>query len=139
MLMGLGVDDMFVIVNSIDQTPIHLTADERFRIGLTHAGPSITITSITDGLAFFLGTISTMPALSSFCFYAGISVVMLYLSFLTIFAPWFIEDLRRMHRKKGDCCGFCCCKEDSVLCCRARFLPKRLKQFSGLHETPETP
>ena len=99
MLLGLGVDDMFVIVNTIDQTPMHLKANERFRIGLTHAGPSITITSVTDGLAFFLGSISSVPALSSFCVYAGFSVVTLYFSFLTIFSPWFIEDMRRMHRR----------------------------------------
>ena len=83
LLLGLGVDDMFVIVNSIDQAPSHLSANERFRIGMMHAGPSITITSVTDGLAFFIGAISTIPALSSFCFYAGFSVVMLYFSFLT--------------------------------------------------------
>ena len=86
LMLGLGVDDMFVIVNSIDQTPIHLTANERFRIGLTHAGPSITITSVTDGLAFFLGSMSTVPALNSFCLYCGICVICLYLSFLTIFS-----------------------------------------------------
>ena len=27
MIMGIGVDDMFVIVNTIDQTPMHLSAD----------------------------------------------------------------------------------------------------------------
>ena len=97
LMFGLGVDDMFVIVNSIDQTPIHLSANERFRIGLTHAGPSITITSVTDGLAFFLGSTSSIPALSSFCLFAGFCVVTLYFSFLTIFSPFFIEDLRRMH------------------------------------------
>ena len=59
LLMGLGVDDMFVIVNTIDQTPIYLNAKERFRLGLIHAGPAITITSVTDGLAFFLGSTSS--------------------------------------------------------------------------------
>ena len=56
MIMGIGVDDMYVIVNTIDQTPMHLSANERFKIGLTLAGPSITITSVTDGIAFFLGS-----------------------------------------------------------------------------------
>ena len=56
MLMGIGVDDMYVIVNTIDQTPMHLSANERFKRGLTLAGPSITITSVTDGIAFFLGS-----------------------------------------------------------------------------------
>ena len=125
LLLGLGVDDMFVIVNSIDQTPNHLSPNERFRIGLTHAGPSITITSVTDGLAFFIGSISTIPALSSFCFYAGFSVVMLYFSFITLFSCWFIEDMRRLHKRRGDCCGLCCCKDDSILFCRGRFLSRR--------------
>ena len=125
LLLGLGVDDMFVIVNSIDQAPSHLSANERFRIGMMHAGPSITITSVTDGLAFFIGAISTIPALSSFCFYAGFSVVMLYFSFLTIFSSWFIEDMRRLHKRRGDCCGLCCCKDDSILFCRGRFLSRR--------------
>ena len=63
MLLGLGVDDMFVIVNCIDQTPTDLKPSERFKIGFKHAGPSITVTSITDAIAFFLGSLSSLPAL----------------------------------------------------------------------------
>ena len=109
LILGLGVDDMFVIVNTIDQTPDHLSAKERFVMGLTHAGPSITITSVTDGLSFFIGSLANSPALGSFCFFCGCCVVMLYFSFLTIFSPWFLEDLERMHKRKGDCFGLCCC------------------------------
>ena len=118
LILGLGVDDMFVIVNTIDQTPDHLSAKERFRVGLTHAGPSITITSITDGLSFFIGSISNSPALGSFCFFCGCCVIMLYFSFLTLFSPWFFEDMQRLHNRKGECFGLCCCKEDSILCCK---------------------
>ena len=125
MLIGIGVDDMFVIVSCIDQIPQTLSADERFKRGLTHAGPSITITSITDALAFFLGTFSTLPALKSFCFFAGVCTITLYIGFLTIFSPWFMYDMRRMHKLKGDCCGLCCCKETTVLCCRGYFLSRR--------------
>ena len=99
LILGLGVDDMFVIVNTVDQTPDHLSAKERFRIGLTHAGPSITITSITDGISFFIGSISNSPALGSFCFFCGCCVVMLYFSFLTLFSPWFLEDMIRLHSR----------------------------------------
>ena len=136
LMLGLGVDDMFVIVNSIDQTPIHLTANERFRIGFTHAGPAITITSVTDGLAFFLGSLSTMPALGSFCVSCGICVATLYIAFLTLFSPWFFEDLKRMHNLQGDCCGLCCCKDDTIFCLRGYFLTQRLRQFSGLEKAP---
>ena len=95
MLLGIGVDDMFVIVSCTDQAPLYLSADKRFRIGLKHAGPSITVTSVTDALAFFLGALSSLPGLKSFCVFAGFCVIALYFSFLTIFAPWFISDLRR--------------------------------------------
>ena len=124
MLLGIGVDDMFVIVSCIDQAPLHFTANERFRIGLKHAGPSITVTSVTDALAFFLGALSSMPGLRSFCVFAGFCVVGLYFSFLTIFSPWFVNDLRRQHKLKGDCCGLCCCKEDNIICCRGKLLSK---------------
>ena len=117
MIMGIGVDDMYVIVNTIDQTPMHLSANERFKMGLTLAGPSITITSLTDGIAFFLGSFTPLPGLQSYCMFCGFCVFMLYFSFLTIFAPLYLEDLRRLHRKKSDCCGLCCCKEDSLICC----------------------
>ena len=90
---------MFVIVNTIDQTPDYLTAKERFRQGLMHAGPSITITSVTDALSFFIGSLTDAAALSSFCFFCGCCVVMLYFSFLTIFSPWFLEDMLRLHNR----------------------------------------
>ena len=63
MVIGIGVDDMFVIVYSVDQTPQHLKADDRFRIGFTHAGPSITITKLTSALAFFFGAYTSLTAL----------------------------------------------------------------------------
>merc|ERR1712038_370533 len=37
MILGIGADDIFVIVNTIDQTPQHLSANERFKRGLKHA------------------------------------------------------------------------------------------------------
>lgn len=95
MIMGIGVDDMFVIVNTVDQTPQHLSAKERFRTGLAHAGPSVTITSVTNALAFFVGALSTLPAIRSLCIFAGIIICTLYFGFLTIFSPWFYHDLQR--------------------------------------------
>lgn len=93
MIMGIGVDDMFVIVNTVDQTPQHLSAKQRFRTGLAHAGPSITITSVTNALAFFVGALSTLPAIRALCIFAGIIICTLYFGFLTIFSPWFYYDL----------------------------------------------
>ena len=122
MILGIGVDDMFVIVNSIDQAPQHLSAEQRFKIGFSHAGPSITITSVTGALAFFLGAITPLLAIKSFCIFAAFCVCSLYVCFISIFSAWFVIDLRRMHTLKGDCCGLCCCKLESVFCCKGFFL-----------------
>ena len=130
LILGVGVDDMFVIVNTIDQTPDHLSATERFKLGMAHAGPSVTITSFTGGLSFFIGAVAEAAALASFCFFAGCCVSFLYLSFLTMFAPWFLEDMRRLHDRRGECFGLCCCKEDSVFCCKGQLLSKGHKKFS---------
>ena len=123
---------MFVIVNSIEQTPLNLEPNERFIRGMKHAGPSITIAALTGVLAFLLGAITTLTALRSFCIFAACCLVALYFAFLTLFASFYINDLRRIHAKKGDCCGLCCCENDTVLCCRGRFLSKRQKEFVGM-------
>lgn len=58
LLMGLGVDDMFVIMACWDDLPVihrNLPLHERIGLMLKHAGVSITITSVTDILAFIVG------------------------------------------------------------------------------------
>ena len=132
LLIGIGVDDMFVIVNAIDQTDNTKSVRHRIIEGIMHAGPSITITSFTDALAFFFGSTTSLIALRSFCYFAGTCCIMLYLCVLTIFCPLLVFDLRRQHAMKGDCCRLCCCKEDSIICCRGYFLTDKQRKFSGL-------
>ena len=54
---------------------------------------------------------------------------MLYLAFITIFSAFVVSDMRRIHARKGDCCGLCCCRYDSVVCCRGHFLTSRQRAF----------
>jgi predicted RND superfamily exporter protein len=63
LLLGIGVDDMFVVCNAVDQTDINDSAVKRMRVAMSHAGPSITITSFTNAVAFFFGSASSMIAL----------------------------------------------------------------------------
>ena len=126
MLLGIGVDDMFVIVNTIDQVPDSLSFEKRFIAGIQHAGPSITITSFTNALAFFFGGFTSLVALNSFCFFACVQVCCLYVSVLTIFAAALVWDMKRMQARKGDCCGCCKCKEDSCCFCFGYFLSPKL-------------
>lgn len=58
LLMGLGVDDIFVMMacwRKIRETNSNDPKEERFGLMLQHAGASITVTSITDIVAFLVG------------------------------------------------------------------------------------
>lgn len=65
------------------------------RDGLKHAGASITITSFTNAIAFFLGCTSSLEALSSFCFFAGLGVLMLFFTSITIYTAFMVWDIKR--------------------------------------------
>jgi len=82
LLLGIGIDDMFVIVQSWDtltETEKGGTLQEKFGKTLSHSGVAITITSLTDVLAFAIGGTTVLPALQSFCLYASVGIVAIYL------------------------------------------------------------
>lgn len=132
LILGIGVDDMFVICNAIDQVPINLPPSERVKRGMQHAGPSITITSLTDCMAFFIGSTSSMLAIKAFCVFCGVTVIMLYLSVITIFLSVVVWDTHRVAKRGKECCGLCCCGEDSLLFCQGRFLTPNQRKYSNL-------
>jgi predicted RND superfamily exporter protein len=92
---------------------------------MAHAGSSITITSLTNAIALFLGCSTSLVALRSFCIFAGIGIMMLYISSCTLFASYMVYDLQRQEARTGDCFGACCCKEDSWICCGGYFLTEK--------------
>jgi Niemann-Pick C1 protein len=95
LLLGIGIDDMFVIVQSWDtltETEIDGTLPEKFGKTLSHSGVAITITSLTDVLAFAIGGTTVLPALQSFCLYASVGIVAIYFFQVSIL-PKFYEQL----------------------------------------------
>jgi len=119
-MMGLGVDDMFVVCNALDQVSLNLTPKERLMKALRHSGPSITVTSLTDALAFLSGVTSNIPAIQAFCVYCSLTVFLLYLSVLTIFLAYLYWDSVRVYEKRREF-GGCIfrCKDNSRFFCRS--------------------
>eukprot|EP00913_Durusdinium_trenchii_P033108 g30998.t1 len=106
LLLGLGVDDAFVLTSE------YLTHKRNSQAEL-----SVLITSATDALAFLVGATTVLPALSWFCTYAGVSIVLCYTFQLTVFLPCLALNARRTASNRVDCC--CCFKEleDPQGCC----------------------
>lgn len=109
LLLGLGVDDMFVIMqawNNLTEDEKKLTINERIGLALKHAGVSITITSITNFAAFAIGSGTVLPALQSFCIYAAVGIGSIYFFQATFFVAWFTYDQRRLEDRR---CGAIWC------------------------------
>mmetsp|Transcript_27376 Transcript_27376/g.41634 ORF Transcript_27376/g.41634 Transcript_27376/m.41634 type:complete len:472 (+) Transcript_27376:583-1998(+) len=129
LLIGIGVDNMFVISSQLDHSDPMKPVRVRMRYGMIHAGSSITITSFTNAIAFLLGCTSKLDALQSFSFFAGMGIVFLYISSLTIFSAFMAWDLQRQMAQRGDCCGCCSCKEDTPLCCSGKLLTLKQRSY----------
>ena len=109
LMLGIGIDDMFVIMQSWET----LTAQEktmglveRFGLTMKHAGAAITVTSVTDVIAFGIGGLTVLPALQSFCIYASVGIVATFLFQSTFFLAWFSLDQRRVEAGRNAC--VCC-------------------------------
>ena len=51
---------------------------ERVGAMMSHAGVAITITSVTNFMAFGIGASSSLPALRSFCMFASLGILTIF-------------------------------------------------------------
>uniref|UniRef100_A0A915Q420 SSD domain-containing protein n=1 Tax=Setaria digitata TaxID=48799 RepID=A0A915Q420_9BILA len=61
---AVGIDDTFLILSAWHDTNSYQSTDERVGLSMQHAAVSIAITSITDIIAFLVGAIAPLPAVS---------------------------------------------------------------------------
>ncbi|XP_070561076.1 patched domain-containing protein 3-like isoform X2 [Ptychodera flava] len=76
---------MFIMIASWRSTSPHLSVRDRLGKTFSEAALSITITSITDALAFGIGAISNFPSVRIFCCYCGVAIVFDYIYQVTFF------------------------------------------------------
>ena len=85
LMLGIGIDDTFVMLAAWRRTSIHDPVSVRLGQTYREAAVSITITSVTDMLSFWIGVITPFPCVQIFCVYTGACVVGTYLWHLTFF------------------------------------------------------
>ncbi|XP_043279634.1 patched domain-containing protein 3-like [Venturia canescens] len=108
LLLGIGVDDMFVVVQSLENISTSKKVDKEEipkRIGeaLRQSGMSITVTSITNIVAFAIGVSTVMPFLKSFCVFATMGILFLYVFEIMFFVSCLVLDERRLVLIKDGC------------------------------------
>lgn len=132
LMMSIGVEHMFVICNAVDQTDLKNQAFLRIHEALSHAGPSITISSLATTIAFVIAaTVSSLEALRSFCFFAAVCVAINYITSMTFFLAFVVWDTRRVAARKKECFGACGCAETSRLFCKGKLASQKQREYSG--------
>lgn len=113
-LLGIGLDDAFVIANAFDREREGVSREgesdealvKRGARSLARAGASITVTSLTDLVAFAISSTSALPALASFCAFASINIFFLWALAATFFTSTMVIDEKRQRDNRRDmlCC-----------------------------------
>ena len=106
LLLGIGIDDMFVIMQCYDNLGPLKTDNIQDNIGMTmrHAGVAITVTSLTDFIVFALGGTTVLPALKSFCLWCSVGIIAVYFFQATLFTAFLSLDCRRLASNRNGLC-----------------------------------
>ncbi|XP_077127944.1 patched domain-containing protein 3-like [Ranitomeya variabilis] len=95
LILGVGVDDMFIMVSSWQQTKVKDKVEERMAETYADAAVSITITTLTDVLAFYIGILTFFKSVQSFCIYTGTAMLFCFLYNVTCFGAFLALNGRR--------------------------------------------
>jgi hypothetical protein len=71
LILGVGINDMFIIYAAFSHTKESKSTEERISEALRKSGTSVTITSVTDFIAFLIGLTSDFKSVQIFCVYTG--------------------------------------------------------------------
>ncbi|XP_067863268.1 patched domain-containing protein 3-like [Heptranchias perlo] len=85
LILGIGVDDMFIMLSSWQKTKVHDKVEDRLAETYAEAAVSITITTLTDVLAFYIGVLTPFRSVQSFCVYTGTTVLFCFIYNITFF------------------------------------------------------
>ncbi|CAD7701858.1 unnamed protein product [Ostreobium quekettii] len=111
LLLGLGMDDAFIIVGAYHQTDACLAGEERVAQAMRRAGSSILVTSMTDLAAFLMGLYTELPALRAFAAHACLGITFDFIFQVTFFVAFLALDAEREKRALNGApmWGFQCC------------------------------
>uniref|UniRef100_A0A8D1VCY9 SSD domain-containing protein n=1 Tax=Sus scrofa TaxID=9823 RepID=A0A8D1VCY9_PIG len=95
LILGVGVDDMFIMLAAWQKTNIVDNLKERMSTVYSKVAVSITITTITNVLAFYTGIMTSFRSLQYFCIYTGTTLLFCYLYNITCFGAFMALDGKR--------------------------------------------
>ena len=104
LVFSIGIDDMFIIVDELDRQPTSYSSENRVAYSLSKIGATITMTTVTDVLAFGISFTSSFPGIRYFCIYASLVITIEFLIQITFFMAFVSIDAKRIKANRTDCC-----------------------------------
>ncbi|XP_073695040.1 patched domain-containing protein 3 [Garra rufa] len=95
LILGVGVDDMFIMISCWQNTEVDKAVEVRLAETYKEAGVSITITTLTDVLAFYIGLLTPFRSVQSFCMYTSTALLFCYIFNITFFGACLAFNGRR--------------------------------------------
>ncbi|KAH7727935.1 vacuolar membrane protein [Aphelenchoides avenae] len=110
LVLAVGVDNIFIFVQAYQRRNDESIRPLEDRIAhiCGEVVPSMLLTSLSECVCFFLGAMSTMPAVRTFSLYAGLAILFNFLLQITCFLALFIKDIERQESGHLE---FCCCMQ----------------------------
>lgn len=112
LVLAVGVDNMCILVNAVKRQPQELPLEGRISNALGEVGPSITLASLSEVLAFAVGSFIPMPAVRVFSMFAALAVLLDFFLQVTAFVALIVFDFLRTEDYRVDC--FPCLRVSSI-------------------------
>uniref|UniRef100_A0A6Q2YWP9 SSD domain-containing protein n=1 Tax=Esox lucius TaxID=8010 RepID=A0A6Q2YWP9_ESOLU len=108
LVLAVGADNIFIFVLEYQRDARRPNEKREEQIGrvLGNVAPSMLLCSVSESVCFFLGALSTMPAVRSFALYAALAVVLDFVLQMTAFVALLSLDCKRQDRNR---CEVVCC------------------------------
>ncbi|KAH3806527.1 patched domain-containing protein 3-like isoform X2 [Dreissena polymorpha] len=105
LIIGVGIDDMFILLSGLsgaqrETSEGEPTVEDRMKETMRAAGVGVTITSLTNVIAFMSGAWSSFLAVRNFCIYTGVAVVFCYINNITFFTACLAINERRVEANR---------------------------------------
>ncbi|XP_006078796.4 patched domain-containing protein 3 [Bubalus bubalis] len=95
LILGVGVDDMFIMISAWQKTSLMDSISERMSDVYSKVAVSITITTVTNVLAFYTGIMTSFRSVQYFCIYTGTTLLFCYFYSITCFGACMALDGKR--------------------------------------------
>jgi Niemann-Pick C1 protein len=112
LVLAVGVDNIFILVQAFQRQETSDKESLEMKVGsvLESVAPSILLATIAESSCFFLGALTSMPAVRVFALNAGLALFTAFILQMLVFIPLLVIDT---YRQKGNRYELLCCLKQS--------------------------